>query len=135
MPWSDAACARIVPARTRSKPRSTPSTATRSWPPTPDWRQILALYDQLLTFTPTAIVALNRAVAVAEVDGPGAGLGLIDGLPLERYHVYHAIRADLLRRLGRLPEAAAAYRAALGLTDNAAEIAVLRRRLEALGAR
>jgi RNA polymerase sigma-70 factor (ECF subfamily) len=100
-----------------------------------DWRQILALYDQLLTFSPTAIVALNRAVAVAEVDGPGAGLGLIDGLPLERYHVYHAIRADLLRRLGRLPEAAAAYRAALGLTDNAAEIAVLRRRLEALGAR
>jgi RNA polymerase sigma-70 factor, ECF subfamily len=94
-----------------------------------DWNQILALYDQLMICTPTAIVALNRAVAVAEIDGPGAALGLVDELSLERYHVYHAVRADLLRRLGRIDEAAAAYRAAIDLTDNAAEVALLRRRM------
>jgi RNA polymerase sigma-70 factor, ECF subfamily len=94
-----------------------------------DWNQILALYDQLMICTPTAIVALNRAVAVAEIDGPGAALGLVDELSLERYHVYHAVRADLLRRLGRIDEAAAAYRAAIDLTDNAAEVTLLRRRM------
>ena len=100
-----------------------------------DWRQIVALYDQLLTFTPTAVVALNRAVALAEVDGPEAALELVDGLALERYHVYHAIRADLLRRVGRPAEAAAEYRLALELTGNASESALLRRRLDELGAR
>jgi RNA polymerase sigma-70 factor (ECF subfamily) len=97
-----------------------------------DWRQILALYDQLLTFTPTTVVALNRAVAVAEVHGPASGLALIDGLSLDGYYLYHAIRADLLRRLGRTPEATAAYQAAIERTDNAAEIRFLRRRLAAL---
>ncbi|HUA71172.1 MAG TPA: sigma-70 family RNA polymerase sigma factor [Solirubrobacteraceae bacterium] len=94
-----------------------------------DWSQILALYDQLLTFTPTSVVALHRAVAVAEIDGPGRGLELIDGLPLDRYYLYHAIRADLLRRLGRLDEATAAYRAAIDRTDNAAEIRFLTSRI------
>jgi RNA polymerase sigma-70 factor (ECF subfamily) len=99
-----------------------------------DWSQILALYDQLSALAPTAIVALNRAVAVAEIDGPQAALALIDRLSLERYHLYHAIRADLLRRLGRPEQAAAAYRAALERTDNAAEIALLKERLEAIRA-
>jgi RNA polymerase sigma-70 factor, ECF subfamily len=97
-----------------------------------DWSQILALYNQLLLVTPTAVVALNRAVAVAELDGPQAGLALIDALPLEHYYLYHAIRADLLRRLDRTDRAAAAYRAAIECTDNAAEVALLKRRLDAL---
>ena len=97
-----------------------------------DWGQIVALYDQLVSFTPTAIVALNRAVAVAELDGPSAGLALVDELPLERYYLFHAIRADLLRRLGRADEAAAADRTAIELTDNAAEVALLRKRLAAV---
>ncbi len=97
-----------------------------------DWNQILALYDQLMTFTPTSIVALNRAVAVAEIHGPQAALDLIDELSLERYHLYHAVRADLLRRLGRNDEAAAAYRAAVGYTDNAAEVAFLTGRLASM---
>jgi RNA polymerase sigma-70 factor, ECF subfamily len=97
-----------------------------------DWSQILALYDQLLSIAPTPIVALNRAVAVAEIRGPEAALTLVNELPLERYHVYHAIRADLLRRLGQTGHAAAAYRAAIERTDNAAEIALLKKRLEAL---
>ena len=66
-----------------------------------DWRQILQLYDQLLALAPSPIVALNRAVAVAEVDGPAAALALVDALDLDRYYLFHAIRADLLRRLGR----------------------------------
>jgi RNA polymerase sigma-70 factor (ECF subfamily) len=98
-----------------------------------DWKQILALYDQLAAFTPTAVVSLNRAVAVAEVDGPDHALELLDGLGLDGYYLYHAIRADLLRRLGRLDEAAAAYRAALALTNNAAEIRFLKRQLDAAG--
>jgi RNA polymerase sigma-70 factor (ECF subfamily) len=97
-----------------------------------DWRQILALYDQLVLVTPTAVVALNRAVAVAEVDGPQPALSLIDALALDRYYLYHAIRADLLRRLGRTDQAAAAYRAAIERTENAAEVALLTRRLDAL---
>ena len=86
-----------------------------------DWRQILQLYDQLLSIAPGPIVALNRAVAVAEVEGPHAALTLVDGLDLDRYHVFHAIRADLLRRLGRKAEAAAAYEAAIARSENAAE--------------
>jgi RNA polymerase sigma-70 factor (ECF subfamily) len=97
-----------------------------------DWHQIIALYDQLTSFTPTSIVALNRAVAVAEVEGPAAALTLIDALPLDGYHLYHAIRADLLRRLGEAHEAAAAYRAAIARTENAAEAAYLKQRLEAV---
>ena len=97
-----------------------------------DWRQILALYNQLLSHAPTPVVALNRAVAVAEVDGPQAALVLVDELALERYHLYHAIRADLLRRLGQTEQAATAYRAAIDRTDNAAEIALLQKRLGSL---
>jgi RNA polymerase sigma-70 factor (ECF subfamily) len=97
-----------------------------------DWDQILALYDQLTTFTPTAVVALNRAVAVAEISGPRAALELVGGLPLDQYHVYHAIRADFLRRLGRTDEAATAYQAAIDRTDNAAEVAFLTGRMASM---
>jgi RNA polymerase sigma-70 factor, ECF subfamily len=97
-----------------------------------DWSQILALYDQLLSLTTTPIVALNRAVAVAEIHGPQAALTLIDELPLDSYHLYHAIRADLLRRLGHTDKAAAAYRAAIDRTDNAAEIAFMKARVDAI---
>jgi RNA polymerase sigma-70 factor, ECF subfamily len=96
-----------------------------------DWNQILQLYDQLLIVAPGPVVALNRAVAVAEVQGLTAALTLVDALDLDRYYLYHAIRADLLRRLGRLEEAAQAYEIALALTANAAERAYLAARLEA----
>ena len=78
-------------------------------------------------FDPSPVVALNRAVAVAEVEGPAAGLAALDGLPFESYYLFHAVRADLLRRLGRLPEAATAYEAALERTDNEAERSFLAR--------
>ncbi|MGW0904475.1 RNA polymerase sigma factor [Streptomyces sp. NPDC002853] len=90
-----------------------------------DWGQILQLYDQLLAVTPSPVSALNRAVAVAEVKGPAAALALVDELGLDGYHVFHAVRADLLRRLGRTAEANAAYDAALARTENAAERAFL----------
>jgi RNA polymerase sigma-70 factor, ECF subfamily len=93
-----------------------------------DWRQVLALYDQLMAVAPSPVVALNRAVAVAEVQGPEAALALVDGLDLGGYHLFHAIRADLLRRLHRTAEAAAAYEAAIAGSDNAAERKFLRRR-------
>jgi RNA polymerase sigma-70 factor, ECF subfamily len=99
-----------------------------------DWTQILALYDQLLAINPTPIVALNRAVAVAAIQGPQAALALVEALPLESYHLFHAIRADLLRRLGQNEQAAAAYRAAIGRTDNGAEIAFLHNQLNVLAA-
>ena len=92
-----------------------------------DWDQILALYDQLLLFDPSPVVALNRAVALGEVEGPAAGLAAVDELPLESYYLFHAVRADLLRRLDRLPEAVAAYDAATARTDNEAERAFLAR--------
>jgi RNA polymerase sigma-70 factor (ECF subfamily) len=92
-----------------------------------DWRQILQLYDQLLALTPGPIVALNRAVAVAEVAGPETALELVDRLDLGQYRLFHAIRADLLRRLGRVAEAAAAYQAAISRTDNAVEREFLQR--------
>jgi RNA polymerase sigma-70 factor (ECF subfamily) len=98
-----------------------------------DWAQVVALYDQLLALAPTPVAALNRAVAVAEVDGPAAALALVEPLPLERLHVYHAVRADLLRRLGRTAGAAAAYAAAAERTDNAAERAFLEARRAELG--
>jgi RNA polymerase sigma-70 factor, ECF subfamily len=97
-----------------------------------DWRQILQLYDQLLSLAPTPVAALNRAVAVAEVAGPGAALTVVDGLDLGGYHLFHAIRADLLRRLGRDADAALAYEAAIALTQNAAERDFLRRSRRAL---
>ena len=86
-----------------------------------DWEQVVTLYDQLMAIAPSPVVALNRAVAVAEVDGPQAALDLVDELDLDGYHLFHAIRADLLRRLGRNSEAVAAYEAAIVRTDNAAE--------------
>jgi RNA polymerase sigma-70 factor (ECF subfamily) len=88
-----------------------------------DWRQILVLYDQLLTVQPTPVVALNRAVALAEVEGPGAALAILDGLDgaLGGYHPFHVARADVLRRLGRTGEAAAAYAEAIARAGNAAE--------------
>ena len=93
-----------------------------------DWRQIVELYDQLLAITPTPLVALHRAVAVAEIDGPEEALALVDALDLDGQHLFHAIRADLLRRLGRPHEAADAYDLAISRTDNAAERGFLRRR-------
>ena len=94
-----------------------------------DWRQVLALYDRLLVLGPGPVVALNRAVAVAMADGPAAGLALVDALDLPDYPLLPAVRADLLRRLGRGAEAAAAYRRALELTGNPVEQAFLTRRL------
>jgi RNA polymerase sigma-70 factor (ECF subfamily) len=96
-----------------------------------DWAQIVALYDQLLALTPSPIVALNRAVAVAEVEGPEAALMLVDALDLPGYYLFHAIRADLLRRAGRSAEAAEASDAAIALTENEAERAYLRKRRSA----
>jgi RNA polymerase sigma-70 factor (ECF subfamily) len=93
-----------------------------------DWSQVVALYDQLVRLDPSPIVALNRAVAVAEVDGPEVGLALVDQLPLSGYHAWHATRADLLRRLRRSAEAAQAYDAAIAATQNSAERAYLTRK-------
>ena len=101
--------------------------AVHSDPPT-DWRQVVALYDQLMVITPGPVVALHRAVAVAEVDGPGAALALVDGLALDRLHLFHAVRADLLERLGRGPDAAAAYDEAVARATNVAEREFLQRR-------
>ncbi|MEU2093394.1 RNA polymerase sigma factor [Nocardia beijingensis] len=100
-----------------------------------DWPQILRLYDQLAALTPSPVVALNRAVAVAEVHGPATALALVDTLPLAGYHLFHAIRADLLTRLGRTEEACAAYDAAIARTGNAAERDFLTRRRAELGGR
>jgi RNA polymerase sigma-70 factor (ECF subfamily) len=97
-----------------------------------DWRQILQLYDQLMALTPTPVIALNRAVALAEVEGPEAALRVLDGLRLENYHLYHSIRADLLRRLGRTAEAALAYDAAIALTANEAERVFLEHRRDGI---
>jgi RNA polymerase sigma-70 factor (ECF subfamily) len=93
-----------------------------------DWWQILQLYNQLLSLAPTPVVALNRAVAVAEVEGPDAALSVVDGLELDDYHLFHAVRADLLRRLGRNAEAVRAYEAAIARAENGAERAFLERR-------
>lgn len=99
-----------------------------------DWSQIVTLYDRLVRLDPSPIVRLNRAVAVAELDGPQPALAEIDGLTedLDSYHAFHAARADLLARLGRTAEARAAYDLAIGLTGNPAERAFLTRRREAL---
>ena len=97
-----------------------------------DWPQILQLYDQLMAIAPSPVVALNRAVAVAEVEGPSAALTLVDGLAIDRYYLFHAIRADLLRRLNRRAEAADAYGAAIARCENTTERSFLQRRREAL---
>ena len=110
--------------------------AVHSDAPTPeetDWRQIVALYDQLLAVAPSPVVALHRAVAVAEVEGPAAGLQLVDALDVAEYHVFHSVRADLLRRLGRDAEARLAYEAAIARTGNAPERVFLERRRAGLG--
>jgi RNA polymerase sigma-70 factor (ECF subfamily) len=99
-----------------------------------DWRQIVALYDRLMAMTASPVIALNRAVAVAEVEGPGAGLALLDALDLGDHHLFHAIRADLLRRVGRTAEAAMAYAAAIAKTDNLRERDFLQRSRDALRA-
>jgi RNA polymerase sigma-70 factor (ECF subfamily) len=93
-----------------------------------DWSQVVALYDQLVRVDPSPIVRLNRAIAVAELDGPEVALAELDGLPLEAYHAYHATRADLLRRLGQSEESRAAYDRAIRLAGNTAETAYLIRR-------
>jgi len=98
-----------------------------------DWRQILTLYDHLGAIAPGPIVALNRAVAVAEVEGPAAALALVDELNLESYYLFHAIRADFLRRLGRGREAARAYDAAIARAGNTRESDFLKRQRESLG--
>jgi RNA polymerase sigma-70 factor, ECF subfamily len=91
-----------------------------------DWPQIVALYDQLLALAPTPVVALNRAIAIGEVQGPAAALALVDDLDLDNYHPFHATRADLLRRLGRDGEAAAAYQRAAAMAPTDAERDFLR---------
>jgi RNA polymerase sigma-70 factor, ECF subfamily len=100
-----------------------------------DWSQIVALYDQLVRLDPSPVIALNRAVAVAELDGPEVALALIERLQgkLADYHVYHATHADLLRRLGRDNKALEAYERAIGLAGNSAEKAYLSRRRDELG--
>ncbi len=100
-----------------------------------DWSQIVELYDQLVPLDPSPIVALNRAIAVAELDGPEVALAAVDRLEprLAGYHVYHATRADLLRRLGRGWQAGAAYDTAIELAGNTAETAYLTRRRDQLG--
>jgi RNA polymerase sigma-70 factor, ECF subfamily len=97
-----------------------------------DWSQILQLYDQQLVLAPSPVAALNRAVAVAEVDGPQAALAALDDLRLDNYHLFHAIRADLLRRLERDADAVLAYDAAIALAANNAERAFLQRRRQSL---
>jgi RNA polymerase sigma-70 factor (ECF subfamily) len=100
-----------------------------------DWSQVVALYDQLVRVDPSPIVALNRAIAVAEVDGPEVALTAVDHLDdaLAEYHAYHATRADLLRRLGRSEQSRAAYDKAIELAGNTAETAYLTRRRDQLG--
>ena len=102
-------------------------TDARTWSET-DWAQIATLYDQLWALDPSPVVALNRAVAVAELDGPEVALSLVERLDLTTYHPWHATRADLLRRLGRSAEARAAYDAAIATSDNPATVAFLSRR-------
>jgi RNA polymerase sigma-70 factor (ECF subfamily) len=105
-----------------------------SWAAT-DWHAILVLYDALHRLEPTPVVALNRALAIAELDGPAAALEAIAPLaePLDRYHLYHAARGELLRRLGRYDESRSANERALGLTENPAERRLLVARIDQPG--
>lgn len=97
-----------------------------------DWRQVLTLYDQLMALAPSAVTALNRAVVIAEVHGLNEALAEVDRLKLDEYYLFHAVRADLLRQLGRNVEAKRAYDAAIARCDNIAEQTFLRRRRHAL---
>jgi RNA polymerase sigma-70 factor (ECF subfamily) len=97
-----------------------------------DWRQILALYDHLMAIAPSAVVALNRAVAVAEVEGIERALQLVDAIDLPQYHLQHAVKADLLRRIGRTADAASAYRRALDHCENKKEREFLKRQYQSL---
>jgi RNA polymerase sigma-70 factor (ECF subfamily) len=97
-----------------------------------DWRQILALHDQLMALAPSPVVALNRAVVIAEIEGEERALEQIEPLALDRYHLFHAVRADLLRRLGRDADAAAAYQAAIARCENAREKEFLQAQYDAL---
>ncbi len=97
-----------------------------------DWSQIVQLYDQLRAVAPSPIVELNRAVALAELNGPGPALAILDTLDLDIYHLFHATRADLLARLGRTAEADASYKRAATLTGNAAERSLLEEKRRAL---
>ncbi|MFI8228901.1 RNA polymerase sigma factor [Streptomyces sp. NPDC085900] len=97
-----------------------------------DWEQVGRLYDQLMAVAPSPVVALNRAVAIAETEGPGRALDLVDALDLDSYHVFHAVRADLLRRLGRETEAARSYEAAVERAESPAERTFLERRRQEL---
>ena len=97
-----------------------------------DWQQILALYDQLMSIAPNAIVSLNRAVVVAEVHGVVHALQLVDAIDLPKYHLYHAVRANLLRRIGRTADAASAYRLALDNCGNKKERELLMRQHQSL---
>ncbi len=96
---------------------------------TTDWKQIVTLYDHLYTVTPTPIVALNRAIAIGEVDGPAEALNIVDDLGMDTYYLWHATRGDLLDRLDQPEAARAAYQRAVSLTDNPAEHELLRSRL------
>jgi RNA polymerase sigma-70 factor (ECF subfamily) len=100
-----------------------------------DWSQVVVLYDQLVRLDASPIIALNRAVAVGELDGPEVALAIVDRLEdkLAGYHAYHVARADLLRRLGRSQESRAAYDKAIELAGNTAEVAYLTRRRDQLG--
>ncbi|MCU7728719.1 RNA polymerase sigma factor [Actinoplanes sp. KI2] len=100
-----------------------------------DWSQVVALYDQLTRLDPSPIVRLNRAIALAELDGPSVALAEVDGLPLDGYHAFHVARAELLRRLGRSDQARAAYDRAIELAANSGETAYLIRRRDQLPAR
>ncbi len=100
--------------------------------PATDWNQVLELYDHLVQLDPGPVVALNRAVAVAEVDGPAAALRLLDSLGLDGYYLFHAIRGDLLHRLGRAADARQAFQAAAGLTQNQRERDFLLARRDAI---
>ena len=97
-----------------------------------DWQQILELYDQLLSIAPSAVIALNRAVAVAEVHGAAQALQLVDAIDLPKYHLYHAVRADLLRRIGRTADADSAYRLAFDNCANKMEREFLTRQRQSL---
>jgi RNA polymerase sigma-70 factor (ECF subfamily) len=97
-----------------------------------DWAQLLILYDQLMELAPNAVVALNRAIVVAELEGAEPALRLVDALTLPRYHLFHAVRADLLRRLGRDADAATAYQSAIECCGNAREREFLQRQCAAI---
>ena len=124
-------------ARTRSRPRSPRVHDAAPTAAETDWAEIALLYDALEAMAPSPVVELNRAVAVAMVDGPARGLELLDGIAdgglLDDYHLLHAARADLLRRLDRRSEASLAYRRAYELTGNEAERDFLARRLAEVG--